>query len=90
MVDAVTNPGQYVGAYMSPELGATWRITMTGSSLGVSAPANNGVLTPLDIDDFSFDGMLIHFVRDGDDAISGFDLTNVRDTNFAFERARNP
>jgi hypothetical protein len=83
-----TDVGDYVGEYSSAELRTEWGIVLSGDGLAISSTDNAGTLVPLDKDEFSWQGMLIHFLRDPGGTVGGFTLTNVRDTNFVFERKR--
>jgi hypothetical protein len=80
------DPEEYVGAYYSREIDATYQVYLEGDDLKVKTPdgiASDVIVT--DRDEFIAGRLLIEFKR-SEDVIKGFDLDAGRVQNLKFEK----
>jgi CubicO group peptidase (beta-lactamase class C family) len=96
---SVAELGRYAGDYKSDELGVVYRLSIVHGKLGLAGIADTlgiprtgvpvpSTLEPTITDEFEIanQGVMLHFVRDGQNAVSGFDLRTGRAHGIDFSR----
>ena len=84
--DAATR-ASYVGEYQSPELGAIWRVTLSGDTLRFGQQQGT-VMRPLFQDGFSIGGETIRFERDKRGRVTGLVVYAGRVRHLRFVREK--
>jgi CubicO group peptidase (beta-lactamase class C family) len=96
---SVAELGRYAGDYKSDELGVVYRLSIVHGKLGLAGISDTlgiprtgvpvpSTLEPTITDEFEIanQGVMLHFVRDGQNAVSGFDLRTGRAHGIDFSR----
>jgi CubicO group peptidase (beta-lactamase class C family) len=86
---------EFTGSYVSPELDATWPVTIENGQLVLNKGAPeivdvSGKLEPAMKDTFTAGSGLIRFTRDGSGRITGFELSSSRMRGIRFDRRGDP
>jgi CubicO group peptidase (beta-lactamase class C family) len=82
---------ELAGSYYSPELLVTWPVTLEGNHLVLNKGAGkdediSGKLEPAMADTFTAGSGLVHFTRDAEGRVTGFDVSASRMRGIRFDR----